>query len=369
MKKKILVIDDEETIRKLMDKILSQAGYDVYLSINGEDDLEKLANLTPDLIMLDMNMPKMNWIGFLKAIKEEQITDIPVLMVSGTDDQDHRTTCYKLGVYDFIKKPEQPEVMLKRIENGLKIGEMIHFNNFIKVELMMAKKLQKYLYPDPILELERASLYSWSRPLSDIGGDIYDYIHFRDDRIMFIVADVTGHSISASLFIAIVKMVFRNAIKESEDPGEILTKMNNELSGNLPDETFVTIFIGVVDPAKSTIEYANAGHPKPFCLAGDEIITLDGHDSFLGPISDLIFETYKRTTDDLDAIYIFTDGIQDIMGPDNMPIGKKKMLDTLAMEKLTPIEKFQKIQDDLLNGEAVINDDCTVMLLQFKKNG
>ena len=154
MQKKILVIDDEEAIRKIMNQILSRAGYEVVLASDGQDGIKKLDGTSVDLIMLDMNMPKMNGLEFLKYIRVNNITNVPVLMVTGSSDTDLRIESYKLGVYDFIKKPEQTEVMLKRIENGLKIGDMINFNKFIKVELLMAKKLQKYLFPSLLCDLE-----------------------------------------------------------------------------------------------------------------------------------------------------------------------------------------------------------------------
>ncbi len=365
MKKKIIVIDDEEQIRKLLVRILSSAGYDVVTASNGKEALDILPSVSVDLIMLDMNMPEMDGLSFLRKVKDNNLTHVPVLMVSGEHNPDHIVESYKLGVYDFIRKPEQTEVMLKRVENGLKIGEMINFNEFIRVELLMARKLQKYLFPEPNANTDRVKINTWSMPLSDIGGDLYDYVIFRDGRVIFFIADVSGHSISASLFTAIVKMVFRNALQKTDIPGDIMTMMNHELTGNLPVESFVTAFCALFNPSTRELMYSNAGHPNPYCLNGDEFIQLEGNDSFLGPIAGADFETHAIQLNGPTSIFAVTDGILDIIDSYDLPVGEKLVSDILVMKEKTPVEKFRMIQKFVTGPDVVVNDDCTLMLVDL----
>jgi phosphoserine phosphatase RsbU/P len=271
-----------------------------------------------------------------------------------------------MGVYDFITKPEQAEVMLKRVENGLKIGEMIHFNEFIKLELLMAKKLQKYLFPEPEFENEFISLINWSRPLSDIGGDLYDYVNFRNGNVVFFVGDVTGHSISAALYTAIVKMVFRNALKIAERPDEIIANMNRELFGNLPIETFVTMFLGLVDIEKGLLHYTNAGHPKPFLLKNGTARELMGNDSFLGPIQNVTFQTFSIPLDEFDTLFVYTDGILDILDKESNPRGREMLLEVLNDRSADVMSKFLRAQERLQDGKYKITDDCTMMMVSKK---
>jgi len=365
MKKKIMVIDDEEQIRKLLVRILSSSGYDVVTASNGKEALERLESVSVDLIMLDMNMPEMDGLSFLRRLKETNLTHVPVLMVSGEHNPDNIVESYKLGVYDFIRKPEQTEVMLKRVENGLKIGEMINFNEFIRVELLMARKLQKYLFPEPNVNTDKVKINTWSMPLSDIGGDLYDYVIFRDGRVIFFIADVSGHSISASLFTAIVKMVFRNALQKTDIPGDIMTMMNHELTGNLPVESFVTAFCALFNPSTRELMYANAGHPNPYCIDGGGFIQLEGNDSFLGPIAGADFETYAIKLNGPTSIFAVTDGILDIIDGDDLPVGEKLVSDILMMKGKTPIDKFRMIQKFVTGPDVVVNDDCTLMLVDL----
>lgn len=365
MKKKIMVIDDEEPIRKLLTRILTGSGYDVVSASNGKDALGKLESHSVDLIMLDMNMPEMDGLNFLRWVREKDITHVPVLMVSGNDNPDNIVESYKLGVYDFIRKPEKTEVMLKRVENGLKIAEIINFNEFIRVELLMAQKLQKYLFPEPAIMTGKVNVHTWSLPLSDIGGDLYDYVLFRDNRVIFFVADVSGHSISAALYTAIVKMVFRNALQKTEDPGGIMGIMNQELSGNIPVESFVTAFCGLLDPNSRMLLYANAGHPKPFIMNGKGFIPLDGNDSFLGPIPEAEYTTHSTKLSDAASILIYTDGVIDITNEEDTPVGLEKMSEIFNAKGRSPVEKFKLLQEKITGGEVMINDDCTLMLVEM----
>jgi serine phosphatase RsbU (regulator of sigma subunit) len=366
MKKKILVIDDEQTIQKVHSKILMGAGYDVVIASNGKEALDKLEDVAVDLIMLDMKMPEMDGLNFLRKVREFDITHVPVLMVSGDDNPKNIVESYKLGVYDFIRKPEITEVMLKRVENGLKIGEMINFNEFIRIELMMARKLQKYLFPDPILNTDGVRIHTWSLPLSDIGGDLYDYLAVRDDLLLFFVADVSGHSISAALYTAIVKMVFHKALQKSQVPGEILTVMNKDLAGYIPAESFVTAFCGLYDPQRRILEYANAGHPLPFWISGNVMGQLKEFDPFLGPIPDTSYRTHTFKIDGATSLFVFTDGVLDAVS-ENMTsqAGSKMLLRILNADGQSPLEKFIRIQEDITGGEMGVTDDCTLMLVDM----
>jgi sigma-B regulation protein RsbU (phosphoserine phosphatase) len=368
MNKRILVIDDDASIRSLMKKILSRAGYIVFTASGGREAIELLESVAVDLIILDMNMPEMNGLEVLHYLRSKHISAKPVLMMSGVPDSELRVESYKLGAYDFITKPEQTEVMLKRIENGIKIGEMTDFNEFMKVELFMAKKLQKYIFPEPLFSTEDIDILAWTQPLSDIGGDLFDYIHFRENRVMFFIADVSGHSVSASMFTAIVKMVFRNALKMTEDPGGVMTILNRELSANLPVESFVTSFCGLVDGTSGKLYYSNAGHPNPMVIRGDSVEELSGNDPFLGPIKNQVFSTYEFDMIDGDRIFLFTDGLTDIITDDFKQIDPGIFADIFRNREVPVFELFDELVKKVNSPEYIKADDCTVMVVEKKSS-
>ena len=364
MKKSILVIDDEKNVRDVMQRILAREGYNVLLAGDGEEALSLLEEKTVDVIMLDMNMPRMNGLEFLRRINESEIRTAPVLMVTGDTDNRLRAESYRMGVYDFISKPEEVEVLLKRVENGLKIGEVLRFNESIRTELLIARKLQQYMFPDTSFDTETVRITARTRPLSDIGGDLYDFVQFRDGRVVFSVADVSGHGIAGAIFTAVVKMGFRNALRLSEDPGGILTCMNRDLCNNLPVESFVTMFCGVIDRQNGVMTYANAGHPKPYMLKGGTIAQLDGSDPFLGPLHDFVYRTRSVELDRMEKLIVYTDGSQDIYNARGEHVDQEFFRSILS--KPMPADEWIRYFMDMVDGrEYRAIDDCTVMILEF----
>jgi sigma-B regulation protein RsbU (phosphoserine phosphatase) len=368
MKKKILVVDDDDSIIKLMKRILSTGGYAVYTATNGLEAISLLETKKVDLIMLDMMMPVMDGIQFLKSINESRITFAPVLMVSGCTDVNQRLECYKLGVYDFIGKPEHTEVILKRVENGLNIGEMLTFNKTVKDDLVMANKLQSFLFPRPWISTGDYDIFALNIPVAEIGGDLFDFVHFEDGSLIFFVSDVSGHGISAAIFTAIVKMVFRNAVKETQGPGEIMSIMNREIAAIIPNESFVTMFCGFYQPSTQILHYANAGHPMPYLLEDGVVYELDGNGPFLGPISEVNFVNYTRDVSNSSGMIVYTDGVVDIADEKENMIGRRILFNMLNARNLSTFENFHGIYKKFIEKQNVsIIDDCTILLLNFNK--
>jgi CheY-like chemotaxis protein len=112
---KILVIDDERSIRQLLDAFFRRKGYDVILAENGERGLELFRQEQPDVIVLDLNMPVMNGLAVLRHIRDLNL-DQPVIIFSGawTPDREHQARA--LGVAELIQK----ELSLEQLEDALK---------------------------------------------------------------------------------------------------------------------------------------------------------------------------------------------------------------------------------------------------------
>lgn len=121
MKKKILVIDDEITIRTLLEKFLGN-NYEATAMSNGEEALKWLqSGNMPDLMLVDLEMPSMDGYEFLRQVKSSGFfRTIPIMMLSGVDSSAERVKCLKLGAMDFMIKPFNPEELLLKIEILLK---------------------------------------------------------------------------------------------------------------------------------------------------------------------------------------------------------------------------------------------------------
>jgi two-component system alkaline phosphatase synthesis response regulator PhoP len=123
MKSTILVIDDEEDIRELIRYNLSKEGYRVECAMSGEEGLEMLRSLTPDMIILDLMLPGIDGLEVCRQLKADQtLRQIPVIMVTARGDEPDVVSGLELGADDYVSKPFSPKVLLARVKSVFRRG-------------------------------------------------------------------------------------------------------------------------------------------------------------------------------------------------------------------------------------------------------
>jgi OmpR family response regulator RpaB len=117
-KEKILVVDDEASIRRILETRLSMIGYDVVTAADGEEALETFRKTNPDLVVLDVMMPKLDGYGVCQELRKE--SDIPIIMLTALGDVADRITGLELGADDYVVKPFSPKELEARIRSVLR---------------------------------------------------------------------------------------------------------------------------------------------------------------------------------------------------------------------------------------------------------
>ena len=135
MARTILIVDDEESIIQSLDGILTDEGFEVFSAKSGQIGLEKIDEVIPDLVLLDIWMPGMDGIQTLIKIKETY-PHLQVVMMSGHGTIETAVKATKLGAYDFIEKPLSLEKVLLSINNALDY-------NRLEEEVSLLKEKQK----------------------------------------------------------------------------------------------------------------------------------------------------------------------------------------------------------------------------------
>ncbi len=117
-KEKILVVDDEASIRRILETRLSMIGYEVVTAADGEEAIERYHTEAPDLIVLDVMMPKLDGYGVCQELRKE--TDVPIIMLTALGDVADRITGLELGADDYVVKPFSPKELEARIRSVLR---------------------------------------------------------------------------------------------------------------------------------------------------------------------------------------------------------------------------------------------------------
>lgn len=186
MEEKILLIDDEEDIRRLLALTLKSEGYEIITAENGEDGLKQFKSYLPDLVITDIKMPKKDGVALLKDIKDLG-TDVDVIMLTGHSDEATAIACLRQGAYDYLRKPlENIEILLVSVERALQKRrlELKHEALLRQLEEMAIKDpltgLYNYRYLQQSLDNEIIRSERFGRPFCFLMLDIDDFKQIND---------------------------------------------------------------------------------------------------------------------------------------------------------------------------------------------
>jgi DNA-binding response OmpR family regulator len=121
MAKKILLVEDEELIYSLLEKKLTQAGYEVTVATNGEEGLKKIKEVSPDIILLDIIMPQKDGFSVMEEIrKDKELQRIPIIVISNSGQPVELNRAKELGAKDWIIKTDfDPQEIIEKVKKYL----------------------------------------------------------------------------------------------------------------------------------------------------------------------------------------------------------------------------------------------------------
>ncbi|WP_066382865.1 MULTISPECIES: diguanylate cyclase [unclassified Anabaena] len=135
----ILVVDDIAQNLKVVGSMLNDIGYNTTFAVSGQQALERLKNITPDLILLDMMMPDMDGLQVCQAIKEDQnYQEIPIIFLTASHEQEHLVNAFDLGAVDYVTKPFRKPELLARVKTHLTLK---YITDELKKKLAEVEKL------------------------------------------------------------------------------------------------------------------------------------------------------------------------------------------------------------------------------------
>jgi Stage II sporulation protein E (SpoIIE) len=202
----------------------------------------------------------------------------------------------------------------------------------LKAELNVARLAQQRMLPDEPPKIDGLDIAAVCQPSKEVGGDLYDFIPLPDGKLAIVVADVSGKGVPASLYMTLTKGLLDSVLEDATDPGEALREVNRHLYEVCRRRVFVTLFLGVIDPAGKTLVYARAGHnPAVYRRASEHTtLVLKSSGIGLGLNSGKIFDTSLKVAtlqlESNDTLLFYSDGITEAMNGKNEEYGEERLM-------------------------------------------
>ena len=231
------------------------------------------------------------------------------------------------GTLDFVQAVARQVNLVRR---SLLFAEERAERRVLDQQLALARQIQAKLIPTDVGPVAGVDLSICYRPAMWVGGDYCDTWLLADGRVAFTVADVCGKGLPAAMIMSNLQAALRTTTAFCADPAEIIGHVNRQMSGNLPDGLFVTLFLGVFDPRTGRLEYVNAGHLLPVAARADGVGKLGRPTNQPIGVHEGDFEGQSEQIAPGTGLVVYTDGITEAADSDGAMLGVEGILNVLA---------------------------------------
>ncbi len=248
----------------------------------------------------------------------------------------------------------------------------------IESELKIASDIQMSILPrtfPAFPERNEFDIYATIKPAREVGGDFYDFFFVDDNHLLFVIGDVSGKGVPASLFMAITRTLLKASASSDTPPDAILRKVNDRLAEDNESCVFVTVFCGILNIGSGEVVYANGGHNPPLMVRSGD----DGLDFIrmpkgmaLGVMEGTPYELAKLVLNPGDVLFTYTDGVTEAMNPHYELFSEKRLQEELSQtghDSLVAISQGLMKQITAFADGAEQSDDITLLALKFHGNG
>lgn len=347
---RILVVDDEPGMLRAVERVLS-GDHQVIGTRHSRDALSMADEFLPDLAIVDIRMPDLDGFELMAQLKMRVGAPDVILMTGSVDDLDEKLVrAIRSPAFYFIQKPFDREVLRTLVERCIELRwrREDHRQTLKRLETEMAeaRAFQQSLLPDRERIVDRVSVCCRYSPCSGLGGDLYDYVSAPRGQTALLIADVSGHGVSAAMLTGIVKSAFHASHVDGFDPISVVDRVSMGLAAFSP-ERFVTLVAALISPEERHLRYVNAGHP-PILVWGPARTP-----EWLPATGPLVSPVLRGTTWDAsvvpmnerDHLLLYTDGVWEPLANadgraeerftsavDRAPAGGALLLDTILAD-------------------------------------
>ncbi len=373
----ILVVDDQKMVRGLLKIYLTNGGYENMLFAgDGDEALDMIAAEDPDLVVLDLQMPRMNGLDVCKALRADPKYELlPVLVQTAADSAKDRAEIFQSGATDMVGKPINDTELLARVgihlQNRHMLNQLSLYREKMERDLQQARDMQHQIMPGAralsgFQEQYDIEIKSDFQTCDELGADMWNVWPVDEARMGFSIIDFTGHGVVASLNTFRFQSLVTTSTFDPERQIEYVETINRKLHRMLPSGQVATAIGGYIDLSSDVIRYTAAAGPKPFLIspAYPDGAFLKSAGRPLGMTGDSSYEEYEEAFPPGSSLFLYSDALTET--PDMInPIYYDDRMQAALAGKIDPKgHPFDVILADFFDqASEPLNGDLTMIML------
>jgi serine phosphatase RsbU (regulator of sigma subunit) len=236
-------------------------------------------------------------------------------------------------------------------------------------ELAQARRIQREALPSTDPDIQGWDITGTNKPCYTVGGDYYDFIFRANENLTFALADVSGKGTPAAMMMMVLRATVHSAVQQEESVASIMSRTNHVMFENTPGQSYVTFFLGDLEPETGDLRYVNAGHVPPLLYrrSSGEVEPLETGGTVVGLFEVASYEEGETRLESGDTLIVFTDGISEAWDENDQEFGEDRLGDLikkhqdLSARKL--VETIEREIDQFTKG-ARPSDDCTLIVVK-----
>ncbi|MDR7090764.1 fused response regulator/phosphatase [Cellvibrio fibrivorans] len=319
----ILVVDDDEFLNELFCQFLKTKGFNTCSAYSVAAAMQTLKEgAEVDLILLDYQLTDGNGLELLSNINSHaSLQHPPVIMISGNEDAIFLESCFASGVADYIIKPVNLSLLTLKVSaliNSVAMqrvisqqnAELEHFKREAEREESIAKFTYEYLLRQNNEVINGVSM--WLKSSSSFSGDIALAKVSPSGDLYFLLADATGHGLSAAITVMPVVSIFNSMVAKGFHIQPIVTEINKKLIRDTPQDRFVAAILIQMHQERKEIDVWNGGMPTAYWVHQGEVLqTFRSQHMALGILEEELFDANVITCDfpGQGTIIAYSDGL------------------------------------------------------------
>ena len=288
-------------------------------------------------------------------------------LLSEVDAALHRMEMGTYGICDFCNEPVESERLIANPLTRLCIGHMSPpEQEALEDDLELAAQIQNGLLPQPTMKIDGWEVAFHYEPASLVSGDYCDVITSSDESFHFMVGDVSGKGVAASMLMAHLQAMFRTLVSIKLPLAQILERASSVFCESTLPSHYATLVCGNVRP-DGLVQISNAGHLPPLVVRNGNVRRIDATGLPIGMFSAEKFSVTEFQMERGDVLLLFTDGLSEALGEDGSEFGEQRTAKLLELNhNLSPRQLIGTLVtaiQSFRNGGKV-TDDLTLMAIK-----